>query len=244
VDVGFASLLVAAASAAIAIAALLWALRVTDGARGGVESWKIKSRDLEDKIAWADAVFGSHPGVVLIWESVTSDALDWGAPKIYGSPLALASLLRFSDAALAAEPAVRILQGLASFDARDVTGAPVRLAQVLSRLRREGAAFSITISTPGGIFIEVDGRTAGARAVAWIIDTSVRGVEEGNAGGRIEKGREVIARDPAAFLEMWNDAPFMAWRVGGDLKLVWANPDYLNALDAKSLDQATGPRRG
>jgi hypothetical protein len=34
----------------------------------------------------------------------------------------------------------------------------------------------------------------------------------------------VIARDPAAFLEMWNGAPFMAWRVNGALKLEWANP--------------------
>ncbi len=237
-DVGFASLLVAAASAAIAIAALLWALRVTDGARGGVEAWRIRNDDLEDKIAWADAVFGSHPGVVLIWDSTGDDVSDWGTPKIYGSPLALASLLRFSNAALAAEPGVRILQGLSAFEARDITGAPVRLAQVLGRLRREGAAFSITLSTPGGVFIEVDGRTAGARAVAWIIDTSVRGVEEGNSGGRIDKGREVIARDPTAFLEMWNEAPFMAWRVGGDLKLSWANPAYLDALKAKSLDQA------
>ena len=37
---------------------------------------------------------------------------------------------------------------------------------------------------------------------------------------------------------MWNGAPFMAWRVNGALKLEWANPDYLTALEAKSLDQA------
>ena len=48
----------------------------------------------------------------------------------------------------------------------------------------------------------------------------------------------LIARDPAAFLEMWNTAPFMAWRVNGALKLEWANPAYLSALEAKSLDQA------
>lgn len=66
----------------------------------------------------------------------------------------------------------------------------------------------------------------------------MRGVEEGTAGGRIGSGHEVIARDPAAFLEMWNGAPFMAWRVNGALKLEWANPEYLAALEAKSLDQA------
>ena len=237
---GFASLLVAAGSAAIAVASLLWALRVTDGARGGVEVWKKRARDLEDKVAWADAIFGAHPGVVLIWEDAQGAAGDgdWGAPRIYGSPLALASLLRFSDQAFAAEPAVRILQGLSGFGALDATGGVTRLAPALARLRREGTPFSLTISTPDGVFIEADGRTAGARAVVWVLDASVRGVEEGGARGRIEGGREIIARDPAAFLEMWNAAPFMAWRVNGALKLVWANPDYIGALEAKSLDQA------
>ena len=240
-DGGIASLLVAGGSASIAIASLLWALRVTDGARGGVDAWKGRARELEDKIAWADAIFGAHPGVVLIWEdALLSNAGegDWGKPRIYGSPLALASLLRFSDGAFAAEPAVRILQGLSVFDATDATGAATRLAPSITRLRRDGSAFSIKISTPDGVYVEVDGRTAGARAVAWILDASVRGVEEGTAGGRIGNGHEVIARDPAAFLEMWNGAPFMAWRVNGALKLEWANPEYLAALEAKSLDQA------
>ena len=58
-DGGFASLLVAGGSASIAVASLLWALRVTDGARGSVEMWKKRARDLEDKIAWADAIFGA-----------------------------------------------------------------------------------------------------------------------------------------------------------------------------------------
>lgn len=240
-DGEFTSLLVAGGSASIAVASLLWALRVTDGARGGVDAWKSRARELEDKIAWADAIFGAHPGVVLIWEeALLSDAgeSDWGKPRIYGSPLALASLLRFSDAGVAAEPAVRILQGLSLFDATDAMGAGTRLAPAIMRLRREGAAFSIKISTPDGVYVEVDGRTAGARAVAWILDASVRGLEEGAAGGRIGGGHEVIARDPAAFLEMWNGAPFMAWRVNSALKLEWANPEYLAALEAKSLDQA------
>ncbi len=232
-------MLVAAGSAAIAIAALLWAMRVTEGARGGVEAWKKRARELEDTVAWADAVFGAHPGVVLIWEDTLADAeTDWGKPRIYGSPLALASLLRFSGTAIAAEPSIRILQGLSGFDARGATGVMTRLAPALQRLRREGAPFSLTISTPDGIYVEVDGRTAGARAVVWILDASVRGVEEGGAGGRIDGATEVIARDPAAFLEMWNEAPFMAWRVDGGLKLQWANPNYLSALEAKSLAQA------
>lgn len=236
-DGGFASLLVAAGAAAIAVASLLWALRVTDSARGTVEVWKKRVRDLEDKVAWADAVFGAFPGVVLIWEDLITDGDgEWGNPRIYGSPLALAGMLRFSDNAAAAESSVRMLQGLSLFDATDSTGASTRLAPVLGRLRRDGAPFSLKITTPDGVYVEADGRTAGARAVVWLLDAGVRGVED--SGIRVESGREIIARDPTAFLEMWNGAPFMAWRVNGALKLEWANPDYLTALEAKSLDQA------
>ncbi len=236
-DVAFASLLVAAGCAAIAVASLLWALRVTDSARGTVEVWKKRVRDLEDKVAWADAVFGAFPGVVLIWEDLITDGDgEWGNPRIYGSPLALAGMLRFSDNAAAAESSVRMLQGLSTFDATDSTGASTRLAPVLGRLRREGAPFSLKITTPDGVYVEADGRTAGARAVVWLLDAGVRGVED--SGIRVEGGREIIARDPTAFLEMWNGAPFMAWRVSGSLKLEWANPDYLTALEARSLDQA------
>lgn len=235
-----AQIMVASAAAAIGIAALLWALRVTDGARGAVKRWRSHAAELEDKLARADSLFGAHPGVVLVWEeaNVPAEERDWGQPRLYGSPLALASLLRFSDAAAASDPAIRILQGLAAFDTTDSTGTAVKLAPLVARLRREGAPFSVTVSTPNGVFVEVDGRTAGPRAVVWIMDASVKGVEDGTARGRIEEARQVIARDPAAFLEMIGRAPFLAWRLSGAGKLEWANKVYLEALESKSLDQA------
>lgn len=241
-DSTYAHLLVAAGAAATGIAALLWAMRVTDGARGTIAKWRERAAELEEKIARADSIFGAHPGVVLIWEDggAPSEEQDWGKPRLYGSPLALASLLRFSDGGAEAAPdaGVKILQGLAAFDATDATGGRTRLAPALARLRREGAPFSLTISTPTGMFVEIDGRTAGPRAVVWILDASVKGVEESGARGRIDEARQVIARDPAAFLEMMSQAPFPAWRMNGGGKLEWANPAYLAALDSKSLDQA------
>jgi signal transduction histidine kinase len=240
VDGEFAAFLVAAGSACVGIAALIWALRVTEGARGSLQRWKDRVRELEDRIARWDAVFGAHPGVVLIWDEETAGVseTDWGAPKAFGSPLALASLLRFSTGTGGAD-ALRILQGLSAFEARDTSGAAVRLTAALARLRREGAPFSITISTPNGVYVEVDGRTAGARAVVWVLDTSVRGLAETGGSGRIDGGaHQVIARDPAAFLEMLADGPFLAWRMSSLLRLEWANDSYLTALEAKSLDQA------
>jgi signal transduction histidine kinase len=238
-NVALVALVLVAGAAALAIAALIWAIRVTDGARGSIEAWKQRTREQEDLVASADAIFGAYPGLVLIWnEPLGPDESGWGKPEVLGTPLALASFLRFSDGAQAGDPPMRILQGLSAFDARDATGAPARLAQALTRLRREGAPFSLRISTPEGVFIEIDGRTAGARAVVWILDTSTRGVEESGARGRIDEAHQVIARDPAAFLEMWNDAPVMAWRVNAALRLEWANPAYLSALEAKTLEQA------
>jgi signal transduction histidine kinase len=76
--------------------------------------------------------------------------------------------------------------------------------------------------------------------VLWVIDAGVKGVEESGAQGRIDGARQVIARDPASFLEMMARAPFPAWRVSGAGKLEWANPVYLEALESKSLDQAIG----
>lgn len=110
-------------------------------------------------LTWED---GGSPS-----EEQAKDHQDWGKPRLYGSPLALASLLRFSDGGTEAAPdaGVKILQGLAAFDATDATGGRTRLAPALARLRKEGAPFSLTISTPAGMFVEVDGRTAGPRAV-------------------------------------------------------------------------------
>lgn len=241
-DAEFASFFVAAGSAAIGISALLWAMRVTDGARGALSKWKERSNGLEDQLARADAVFGAHPGVVLIWEESTATVQEgeWGQPQVLGSSMALASLLRFAGQATATEPALRILQGLSGFEAQDATGAATRLGPALTRLRRDGAAFSLTISTPAGVFVEVDGRTAGARAVVWIVDASLRGVAESGPSGRIEGADRIIARDPASFLEMLAQAPFLAWRTAASGKLEWANAAYLEALDSKSLDQAIG----
>ena len=51
-------------------------------------------------------------------------------------------------------------------------------------MRRDGAPFSLTIIGPSGRFLEADGRTAGARAVLWITDTTIQGLEDSGARAR------------------------------------------------------------
>jgi signal transduction histidine kinase len=241
-----ALLIVAAGAVAFGLASLLWALRVSDGARGATAQYRKRMRELEDKIARADSLFSAHPGIVLVWghdnkktESSDSDpdSLTDDPPKAYGSAVALASLLNFTDQSITGTPASRILEGLADLEARDGTGGATTLRERLTQLRREGAPFSLTMIAPGGRFLEADGRTAGARAVLWLSDSTIKGLEESSARGRLEETRQLIARDPVAFLDMVSQLPFPAWRLSSGGKLQWANAAYLKLVEAGSLDE-------
>lgn len=224
----------AAGASALAIAALLWAARVSSGARGAAEEYREKMGVLEEKLARADSVFGAYAGVVLIWEDVDFDPSkeDLGEPRVYGSPLALAGLLKFTDEALSDEPAIRILEGLADHEARDTSGADTTLRVRLHELRRQGTPFSLTIIGPGNRLLEADGRTAGARAVVWITDASIKKLEESAQRSRFIEAERIIAENPQAFLNMLERAPFPAWQVSGMGKLSWVNPAYLRYSEA------------
>ena len=78
--------------------------------------------------------------------------------------------------------------------ARDGAGQDATLRERLKQLRNDGAPFSLTIIGPSGRFLEADGRTAGARAVLWITDTTIKGLEESGARARFEEARVAVAR--------------------------------------------------
>ena len=241
--------LLVAGAAAFGIAALLWALRISDGARGASRRYRESEQKSREELARALSVFGAHPGVIMVWEDDQTlipdpDApakpktphSDWGQPNLYGSPVALMGLLRFTDDGAAEQPAVRILEGIADLEARDGAGQDATLRERLKQLREDGAPFSLTIIGPSGRFLEADGRTAASRAVLWITDTTIKGLEESGARARFEEARAAVARDPMAFLEMLGKAPFPAWRMSGAGKLQWVNKAYLKAVGAPTVD--------
>ncbi len=232
-------LIIAVGAVALGLAFLLWALRTSDGARGAAKRYKEKVAESESSLAEMKSVLGAHPGVILVWqgEDIDVDADDITPPDIHGSPVALASLLRFTDDAVAIDPAVRIIEGLADLEARDASGVDATLRIRLRELAEEGQPFSLTIIGQNGRFLEADGRTAGARIVVWITDSTIKGLEESSARGRLEEARQVIARDPTAFLDMLGRAPFPAWRISGVGRLQWANPAYVEAVEGGSLDR-------
>ncbi|MEL6862549.1 MAG: PAS-domain containing protein, partial [Pseudomonadota bacterium] len=232
-------MIIAVGALALGLAFILWALRTSDGARGAAKRYKEKANDAESSVAELKSVLGAHPGVILVWqgEDIDVDADDITPPDIHGSPVALASLLRFTDDAVSIDPAVRIIEGLADLEARDASGIDSTLRIRLRELAEEGQPFSLTIIGHNGRFLEADGRTAGARVVVWISDSTIKGLEESSARGRLEEARQVIARDPTAFLDMLGKAPFPAWRISGVGRLQWANPAYVDAVDGDNLDR-------
>jgi signal transduction histidine kinase len=234
-----AVLLVAGGLAAFGLMCLLWALRVTHGERKDSRKWRSEAGRWQATVARMESVFASHPGVILVWEEdAGADPTEWGLPKLYGSPMALAALFRFADASKTPDAAARILDGLGDLEAHDAVGETTTLRRRLIDLRRDGAPFSLTVYGPHGRFLEADGRTAGPRAVLWLTDATIKGMEEQGARGRIEEYRDILTRDPTAFHDIAARAPLPIWRLSGGGKLQWANAAYLRAVEAKHLDSA------
>lgn len=232
-------LIIAAGALALGLAFILWALRTSDGARGAAKRYKDRVGESESELAEIKSVLGAHPGIIMVWQGDELDVEgdDITPPAIHGSPVALASLLRFTDDAVSMDPAVRIIEGLADLEARDASGGDTTLRIRLRELAEEGQPFSLTLIGQSGRFLEADGRTAGARVVVWISDSTIKGLEESSARGRLEEARQVIARDPTAFLDMLGKAPFPAWRISGVGRLQWANPAYVQAVEGGTLDR-------
>ena len=239
-----ASLVVTAGAVAFGVAASVWAFRLTGGARQARRMWRGRLAEAEDRVARADSVFGAHPGLVIVWDAPPNPKAaetggDWGRPRVYGSPTALASMLRFADlgapAGASGAAAAALLDGLADFEARSAGGAETTLRQRLAELIGAGEAFSLTIAGPSGRFLEADGRAAGAQLVLWLTDATIRGLEESGARARLEEARRVVAEDPLAFLDALNRAPGPAWRMSSGGRLEWANAAYVKAVEAENL---------
>lgn len=232
--------IIAAGAAAMSLASLLWALRVSDGARGAARRFRERAGELEAELAEQKSVLSAHPGIVLVWngDALDTDGDDLGTPQVFGSRVALGALLRYTDDAVSPDPTVAIVEGLADLEARDAKGNDTTLRLALKELMENGTQFSLTISGRRRAFLEADGRTAGARVIVWITDSTIRHLETSSMLTRFEETQRMIASDPHSFIDMLDKAPFPAWRISGPGKLQWANPAYLAAVEVADLDKA------
>lgn len=228
---------------AVALLASLFALKAVlhrpAVESGGTNGLNEKYSELEQKLSRMDSVFGAYPGLILIWEeNVPDPSSDWGQPKVYGSPAAMASMQRFALPGKARDVAGSILDGLADLDTISDEEAMLTLRTYLGRLRREGQPFSTSIVLPGGSVIEADGRVAGRQVVLWLEDASIRGEDERTAISRFESQKDLIAQDPVGFIDMLARAPFPVWRTSGMGRIVWVNPAYAEAVGVESEEDA------
>ncbi len=229
--------LVAGAGGAIglAVAAVIWAFRVSAATRHQAVHWSDKLAELEARLEKSDSVLSAHPGLVLVWEDDTDSlSAGWGEPKILGGPAALASLLSFSkdDEDAKSSPVDRLLNALGALPLQDDEAEkPETLREKVKNLRAHGVAFSGNVVTPDGRSIEVDGRVAGGQVALWITDPAVRMAEDGAVIGAFRE-RAVDLHGAHALLER---APVPAWRRGADLQLVWANRAYADLVEAPNV---------
>jgi len=222
---------------AIAVAAVLLAVRVASATRNQSLHWSKRLAEMEARLEKADAVLSAHPGLVLVWEDDTESLKGgWGDPKILGGPAALASLLSFcrSEGGADANPVNQLLGALGHLPLEDDDSEePGALREKIHDLRAHGVAFSGNVVTPDGRSIEVDGRIAGGQVALWITDPAVRMAEDGGVIGAVRE-RAVDLHGSHALLERM---AYPAWRRNAEMQLVWANRAYIEMVEASSLSE-------
>jgi len=232
----YQELIVAAVALVVAIFAVNAAMRSSSRLSSGGDVWKSRYGDLERRMSKLDSVFGSYPGLIMVWdEAPAGREIGWGRPRVFGSPAALASIQRFAEPGRSKDTAIRILEGIADLDAIGESDGTLTLRNSLEFLRRNGKSFSISIILPEGNVLEADGRIAGSQAVLWLEDASIRGEDERTAISRFETQKLLTKDDPVAFIDMLGKAPFPIWRMSSAGKLVWVNEAYVTAVEAENM---------
>ncbi|WDI30477.1 PAS-domain containing protein [Hyphococcus flavus] len=220
---------------ALAVAAVIWALRISAANRNQSLHWSEKLAEMEARLEKADSVLSAHPGLVLVWEDDAKSANGgWGSPKILGGPAALASLLAFSkeDKTEKTAPVDRLLNALGALRLQDEDAEePETLKEKIKNLRDHGVAFSGNVVTADGRTIEVDGRVAGGQVALWITDPAVRMAEDGAVIGAFRER----ATDLHGALALLERSPVPAWRRNADLELVWVNRAYADIVEAANV---------
>ncbi|MGD2132045.1 MAG: PAS-domain containing protein [Maricaulaceae bacterium] len=163
---------------------------------------------------------------------------DWGAPKVFGSPPALAVFFKWTEGGVRRDAGSAILDGLADWDAIDGAGEKTTLRKSLEALRERGEPFSLTLDTPRGGRIDADGRPAGGRVVLWLADSTIKGVEVTRSSDALRG--EAVGADPLAFVDVLDKAPFPMFRLSSSGKLQSANTAYATLVGARNVQDAIG----
>ena len=224
----------------VAFVAIMFALRLSLREGASASRWKNKAIAMDQRLGSYDAIMGAYPGLILVWdEGAVSEGSGWGDPKVFGSPAALASIMRFADPGPSNQLPMRILDAIADLNTISERADSLPLRTYIQGLRQKGEAFSISLVLPEGNVIEADGRVAGRQVVLWLEDASIRGEDEKAAILRFENSRITSETDPIAFIEMMSRAPFPLWRMNSAGRINWVNSAYVDAVGASDVRDVT-----
>jgi len=179
--------------------------------RRDVLAAKAENVVLRQRLVGAESILKAEPQILIHWEpgqplSVVTHALT----SVPGVPSNHRDLVRFGGW-LEADAAAELKSGL-------------------DALFEGGRAFSVIAKTMAGGHLEIEGRTAGGRAILRMRD--VAGYKRELA--RIVDTHGQLTRDIEAGRALLNSLPSPVWIKGADGRIVWVNRAYRLAVDATS----------
>jgi len=176
--------------------------------------------ELKLRVDRLEAMLNTDEQRVIVWTGTGNTPQVWGVlPEASGVPRATSQLLAFGH-------------WLTAKCASD-------LEQRLDTLFSHGEAFSTTLKTRVGSYVEAVGRTTGGAVVLRLRDLT----------GERQMQAELAARNARISGELHmlhallNALPAPAWQRDAEGKLIWANQAYAAAVDASDVTTAIGERR-
>ncbi len=221
-------------AASLAAGAALFIVKLARDAKRQSLKWSERLAVMEGRLEKAESVLAAHPGLVIVWEDTAAEiGADWGRPRVLGGPAALASMLTFAgDDPGEPDPVRRLLNALSGLALEEDARTPERrpLGERIKELREHGVSFAGVVYSEDGRPIEIDGRAAGGQVALWLTDPAARMAEDAGGLGKLSER----AGDLHASHALIERAPTPMWRRDAELKLIWANRAYAEAVEAAS----------
>ncbi len=207
--------LVGAAGLAMGIVGLL-ALRHVRKLRQQVETAARAQETAESRLNELEALLAAEPQVLVVWEGrkALPDHVFHHLPESRDVPEDLAAFLRL-ETWLDAESASR-------------------LKDRLQRLREEGKAFNIAITTRDGRLMEADGRVAGPRVLLRVRPVFGERREAFRLTSSVRRSEQRLKR----LTTLLDAAPVPVWMEDDEGRLLWANRRWREAVEEPDLEKA------
>lgn len=158
-------------------------------------------------------LLGADPQVVVSWNGRDAQPVFEGDSGFLGAPGAALALAYGSWAAPA--------------DAK-------RLELATDALKERGEAFTVTLRSKAGPFIDIEGRPVAGRAVIRFREVTGERAQVMTLRGELER----VTADHAALAHLLAGLPHPAWMRDADGRLTWVNGAYARAVEASDAASA------